>query len=165
MLEKMTNSNWSVADICDQFPDNFSVLPQIFQHYGNIKKCWGEVETILLEEDNNMLIDLLSQEGGGRIVFVQCPNKETAVFGDRLAKIALDHHWAGVIVDGAIRDISTLCKMPICVLASAKNPVRGKQNGGGEIGVIINVGKVTIRPNDIVYADEDGILTASREFF
>jgi regulator of ribonuclease activity A len=161
----MTKNNWLVADICDQFPNNFSVLPQVFQPYGKIKKCQGKIVTILLEEDNRKLIELLGQEGHERVVVVQCQRKDSAVFGDRLAKIALDHNWSGVIVDGAIRDISTLRDMPICVFASAIYPVRGKQNGGGEIGVMIKVGDAVISPNDYLYADEDGIIISAKELF
>jgi regulator of ribonuclease activity A len=161
----MTKNNWLVADICDQFPDNFSVLPQVFKPYGKIKKCQGKIETILLEEDNRKLIELLGQEGSERIVVVQCQRKDSAVFGDRLAKIAIDHNWGGVIVDGAIRDISTLRDMPICVFASAVYPIRGKQNGGGEIGVTLKVGAVALKPNDYIYADEDGIIISTKELF
>jgi regulator of ribonuclease activity A len=161
----MKNNNWLVADICDQFPNDFNVLPQIFHSYGKIKKCQGKIETVLLKEDNRKLIELLSQEGLERIVVVQCRRKESAVFGDRLAKIAIDNSWSGVIVDGAIRDISTLRDMPICVFASAIYPVRGKQNGGGEIGVTLKVGNVVLKPNEYLYADEDGIIISTNELF
>jgi regulator of ribonuclease activity A len=161
----MTKNNWSVADICDEFPDSFSVLPQIFRPYGKIKQCQGKIETVLLEADNRKLIDLLGQEGNGRIVVVQCPKQESALFGDKLANIAIHDHWGGVIVHGAIRDISQLREMPICVFASAIYPIRGKQNGGGEIGVTITVGDAVLRPNDYIYADEDGIIISTKELF
>jgi regulator of ribonuclease activity A len=160
----MTKNNWLVADICDQSPNNFDVLPQIFHSYGKIKKCQGKIETVLLDEDNGKLIELLGQDGSERIVVVQCHRKDSAVFGDQLAKLAIDHHWGGVIVDGAIRDIATLREMPICVFASATYPVRGKQNGGGEIGVIIKIGDTLIKPNDYIYADEDGIIISTKYF-
>ncbi len=159
----MTNNSWSVADICDEFPSSYSVLPQIFRPYGNIKKCHGKIETVLLEADNRKLIELLGNEGNGRIVVVQCPQQESALFGDQLAKLAIDHHWGGVIVHGAIRDIGQLREMPICVFASAIYPVRGQQNGGGEIGAMIKIADTVIRPNDNIYADEDGIITSTKE--
>jgi regulator of ribonuclease activity A len=159
----MINNSWLVADICDQFPVEVSVLPQNFHPYGSIKKCWGKIETVFLEEDNRKLIELLNQEGHWRIVVVQCPKKESAVFGDRLAKLAVDHHWGGVIVDGTIRDIATLREMPICVFATAVHPVRGKQNGGGLIGVTLKIGDVEVNPDDYLYADEDGIIISANE--
>jgi regulator of ribonuclease activity A len=160
----MINNNWLVADICDQFPNDINVLPQIFHSYGKIKKCQGKIETVLLTEDNRKLIELLGNEGSGRIVVVQCPKRESAVFGDRLAKLAINHHWGGVVIDGAIRDIATLREMPICVFASATYPVRGEQNGGGEIGVMIKIGDVLVKPNDFIYADEDGIIISTKFF-
>ncbi len=161
----MTKNNWSVADICDEFPDYVSVLPQVFQPYGKIKKCQGGIETVLLEGDNRKLIELLNEEGEGRILVIQCPKLKSAVLGDRLAKLAIDHHWGGAIVDGAVRDIAALREMPICVYASATYPVRGKLNGGGEIGVVIKIGDVEVKPYDYLYADEDGIIVAATELF
>ena len=159
----MTNNNWLVADICDQHPDKVRVLPPIFHPYGMIKKCQGRIETILLEEDNRKLIELLKQDGNGRIVVVQCHNKESAVFGDQLATHAINHNWAGVIANAAIRDIAQLRDMPICVYASAVYPVRGKLNGGGLIGVALKIGAIEVNPNDYLYADEDGIIITANE--
>ena len=159
----MKHNNWLVADICDQFPDAIRVLPPIFRPYGSIKKCQGKIETILLEEDNRKLIELLKQEGFGRIVVIQCPKPESAVLGDRLATLAIGHHWGGVIVDGAIRDVAQLRDMPICVYASTVFPVRGQLNGGGIIGATLKMGNVEIMPNDYLYADEDGIIIAAKK--
>jgi regulator of ribonuclease activity A len=55
--------------------------------------------------------------------------------------------------------------MPVCVFASATSPVRGKQNGGREVGVTIKVGDTAIKPNDYIYADEDGIIISTKELF
>jgi regulator of ribonuclease activity A len=55
--------------------------------------------------------------------------------------------------------------MPICVFASASYPVRGKQNGGGETGVMMKVGDAVVRPNDYLFADEDGIIISVKELF
>jgi regulator of ribonuclease activity A len=158
----MTTTQWTVADICDEFPGSFHVLPPIFHAYGQLTKCQGKIVTVWLEEDNRALIELLKQEGDGRIVVVQCPKKEAALVGDRLATLAIDHHWGGIIVDGAIRDLANLRTLPLCVFASATYPVRGKLNGGGKIGLTLDLGTVPITPNDYIYADEDGIIVSAQ---
>ncbi|NOU45062.1 MAG: hypothetical protein HOO87_16190 [Methyloglobulus sp.] len=56
----------------------------------------------MLEEDNRKLIELLGNEGNGRIVVVQYPKRTSAIFGDRLTERAMEHHWGSMIIDGAI---------------------------------------------------------------
>ena len=48
--------------------------------------------------------------------------------------------------------------MRVCVFASRVYPVRGEQNGGGEIGVCVDCDGIAVKPLDYIYADSDGVI-------
>jgi regulator of RNase E activity RraA len=70
----------------------------------------------------------------------------------------------GVITDGACRDVSQARELGFPVFARARVPVtargRLRQKSAGEP---VAVGDVTVRPGDVVMADEDGIVVVPRE--
>jgi len=70
----------------------------------------------------------------------------------------------GVITDGACRDVGQARELGFPVFARAQVPVtaRGRLRQKS-VGVPILVGDVTVRPGDVVMADEDGVVVVPRE--
>ena len=70
----------------------------------------------------------------------------------------------GVITDGACRDMGQVRELGFPVFARAQVPAsargRLRQKSAGEP---ILVGDVTVRPGDVVMADEDGVVVVPRE--
>jgi regulator of RNase E activity RraA len=70
----------------------------------------------------------------------------------------------GVITDGACRDVGQARELGFPVFARAQVPVtargRLRQKSAGEPVVI---GEVTVRPGDVVMADEGGVVSVPRE--
>ena len=80
--------------------------------------------------------------------------------GDRLAGLAADNGWSGVIVNGCIRDSAEIADIDVGVLALATNPLKSKKNGDGQSATSVSFAGITIRPDDYLYVDEDGWLVA-----
>jgi regulator of ribonuclease activity A len=80
--------------------------------------------------------------------------------GDMLAARAHDNGWAGVVIDGAIRDSAEIGDIDIGVKALGVNPAKSDKNGEGEVDVELHIGGICFRPGDWVYCDEDGILVS-----
>ena len=159
----MKNSgDWSVADLCDDYSNEISVVNGQFKSYGGKFKAFGRIETVVLNTDNSKLIELLSSDGKGKIAFVTSPNKHAALVGDRLASIAIENNWEAIIVDGAVRDIRTTAEMDVCLYANSVYPVRGARNGGGEVNISTELYGVIINPRDYVYVDNDGVIVSQR---
>ena len=64
---------------------------------------------------------------------------------------------AGVIVDGAVRDIEETRATGLPVYARGVTPRGGSAYGAGEVNVPIACGGVIVNPGDIIVADRDGI--------
>ena len=80
---------------------------------------------------------------------------------DELMGLAYDNGWSGVVVNGPVRDASTLRTIDVGIKALGTNPRKGTKTGAGERDVPIGFGGVTFIPGDIAYCDEDGIVVVA----
>ena len=70
----------------------------------------------------------------------------------------------GIVCDGAIRDRGALAQMEdFPVYARSVTPNGPTKAGPGEIGGPVVVGGRSVRPGDIVAADEDGVVVVPME--
>ena len=102
---------------------------------------------------------MLEGPGDGRVLVVNGgASMRCALLGDMLGDLAVENGWAGVIVNGCIRDSQAIGKLPLGVKARATHPRKSVKAGKGETQVALAFGGVTIAPGDTIYADADGIL-------
>jgi regulator of ribonuclease activity A len=152
------------TDICDEFPDAVMVAEPIFTHYGKRKRFHGPATTIKVYEDNVLVRSALEEAGNGRVLVVDSGGSlRRALLGDNLAGMAADNGWAGVIVNGCIRDSADIATIDVGVMALATMPLKSGKRGDGETGVSVSFAGITIRPGEYLYADEDGLLLSRRE--
>jgi regulator of ribonuclease activity A len=81
--------------------------------------------------------------------------------GDMIAKIAVSNKWAGVIINGAVRDTAILAELPIGLKALGSNPRKSAKTGAGERDVPVEFGGARFEPGALLYSDEDGIVVGS----
>lgn len=75
-----------------------------------------------------------------------------------IAELARGNGWAGLIINGAVRDSATLRTLDIGIKALGTNPRKSTKTGAGQRDVAVEFGGVTFVPGEIAYADEDGIV-------
>ena len=151
---------FSVADLCDAAEESgtaIDVASPIFHNYGGAERFWGAIETVACRDDNSLVRTALTEEGLGRILIVDNGGSmNCAVLGDNLAALGVKNGWAGVIVNGCVRDSAELGKMQLGVLALARHPRRSVKRGEGERGKSARFAGVDFPPGHFVYADPDG---------
>ncbi len=69
----------------------------------------------------------------------------TALMGDMIAASAVANGWAGVVINGAIRDREAIAELPLGVKALGSNPRKSAKAGAGETDVDLLIDGVTIR--------------------
>ena len=89
-------------------------------------------------------------DGGGDI--------SRALMGDIMAAIAEKRGAAGVVIDGAIRDLATISKGTFPMFARAGFHRGPYKNGPGEINVSVSIGGMLVAPGDFVVGDHDGVV-------
>ena len=87
--------------------------------------------------------------------------KPQLMFAELIALAARAAGAAGVIVEGAVRDVEALRQMNFPVWCSGVYPGHVGKAGPGSINIPIVCGGVRVNPGDIIVADDDGVLCAT----
>ena len=154
--------NFRTTDLLDDHPD-LEACDAGLGHYGGLRRFSGPAVTVKCFEDNSLARELLKTPGGGRVLVIDGGgSRRCALVGDLLAAAGQSNGWAGIVVDGCVRDSVVLSTLAIGVMALGIQPRRSEKHGQGVQGVPIDVLGARIRPGDWVYADEDGVVVAAR---
>lgn len=149
----------STADLYDQHGENLASVSLQFQDLGGHTAFTGPIRTIRCREDNGLVKSTLNSPGDGAVLVVDGGGSlNTALMGDMIAGAAVDNGWAGVVINGAIRDRAAIAGLPLGVKALGSNPRKSAKDSAGEADVTVEFGGVTFRPGAVLYADSDGIL-------
>ncbi len=158
-----TTPDFSTCDLCDAHKGDtdgaFRVLPPVFHRYGGRARFCGPVVTVKCFEDNTPVKAALESPGGGRVLVVDgAGSLRRALVGGNIAASAAKNGWAGVVVDGAVRDKAELAAADVGLSALALVPLPTERKAPGQTGIAVQVQGVWVRPGDWLYADEDGIV-------
>ncbi len=149
----------STADLYDEIGERLQSVSLQFQDIGGVTGFSGPVRTVRCFRDNALVKATLSSPGEGAVLVVDGAGAlESALVGDIIAALAADNGWAGLIVNGAIRDRLAIGTLPIGVKALGSNPAKSAKTGAGELDVEVAFGGATFRPGATVWCDADGIL-------
>ena len=158
--------NISTADLCDKYDPELElrIAEPIFRRYGARANFAGQVATLRVFEDNTLLRAALETPGEGRVLVVDGgASTRCALMGDLLAGFALDNAWAGVVINGCIRDSAAINQIAIGIRALTTMPRKSKKQGRGEKDVVLHIAGINIAPGNYLYADADGIVVAERK--
>ena len=152
----------SICDLSDAHAGKVQTLRPGFRHFGQLSKFHGRVTTIRCREDNALLKATLESPGEGRVMVVDGGGSlERALFGDVLGALLRDNGWAGIVINGAVRDVEVVRQMPIAVRALDICPTKPNKVGTGERDVVVSFAGVTFTPGDWLYADENGVIVSA----
>ncbi|MET7685153.1 ribonuclease E activity regulator RraA [Streptomyces sp. NPDC005423] len=127
--------------------------------FGGTRAFRGRIVTVQCDEDNVLARQALSEAGEGRVLVVDGGGSlRCALMGDQMAELAVENGWAGVIVNGAVRDVVALRRLPFGLAARGSNPLKSGKWGTGRRDVDVTFGGVTFRPGDTVCVDDDGLV-------
>lgn len=102
---------------------------------------------------------MLSGPGHGRVLVVDGGGSvHCALMGDVIAGLAVDNGWAGVVINGAVRDVAALRTLDLGVKALGSNPRKSTKTGAGERDVPVTFGGCTFTPGAELHSDDDGIV-------
>ena len=88
-------------------------------------------------EDNALLKSTLSDwpEPEGAVLVVDGGGSlRSALVGDIIAGIAVERGWAGLVINGAVRDSVALDELEIGIKALGTNPRKSSKTGAGQVG-------------------------------
>jgi regulator of ribonuclease activity A len=151
----------ATTDLCDAHGDTVRVVAPLFRDFGGARHFAGRIATVKVHEDNVLVRAAFEEKGEGRVLVIDGGGSlRVALVGDQLAAIAANNGWAGIVVNGCIRDSEAISAIALGVKAIATCPRKSAKRGWGERDVPVTFGGVTFTPGEWLCADADGIVVA-----
>ncbi len=155
---------FATADLFDNHADELEVCAPIFRDFGGHTDFCGPILTLKIFESFGKTKSLLATDGGGHVLVIDGGGSlRCAMLGDKLAQLAIDHNWKGILVNGCVRDSAAISKLSIGVKALATNPTRPSPDGEGQLNVPVRFAGVTFHPGHFLYADADGVVLSEHD--
>ncbi|WP_027285349.1 RraA family protein [Rubritepida flocculans] len=153
-----------VANIGDVM-NRMQALSGTFHPYGGVKRVCGPAFTVKARSGDNLMLHRAVDmaEPGDIIVCDGNGDLTVALMGDLMLGHAAKRGVAGVVLDGAVRDVASLARMQLGVWARGHTPAGPWKEGPGEIGTPIACGGQVVMPGDLICCDEDGVVVVPRE--
>ncbi|MBB3049542.1 RraA family protein [Prauserella isguenensis] len=120
----------------------------------------GRAFTVLCRPgDNQGIHEALATAGRGDVLVVDGGGHSgRALMGELIAHRAMNRGIAGMIIDGAVRDVDALREAGFPVWAVGVSPAGPYKSGPSRLGTDVSVGGVVVHRGDIVVADADGVI-------
>jgi len=108
-------------------------------------------------------VEAIDRAGPGDVIVVDAGGGPKAIWGELASWSARGRKLAGVVVDGAIRDLDAILELGFPAFSRSVSPDAGEPKGHGEIGVEVVVGGQKVRPGDWIVGDASGVVVVPRE--
>lgn len=103
-------------------------------------------------------VEAVDQAKEGDVIVIDAGGVGPAVWGELASHSAKGKKIAGVVINGAIRDVVEIRKISFPAFAKIITPQAGEPKGLGEIGIPITISGIKIFSGDWVIGDDDGVI-------
>ena len=154
----------SLPDLSDQYSEQIQVGKLALKSYGSEHSIAGEIYTVSCSDDNSIVKDILSREGKSKVLVIDASGvTHASMIGDQIAESAVKNHWAGIVVNGCIRDVEELKNLPIGIFAKGVVAQKTNKKNHGFEDVLISFGSVVMSSGKWIYIDQNGWLVADNK--
>jgi 4-hydroxy-4-methyl-2-oxoglutarate aldolase len=152
-----------VAVAVDQCPGGGQIDPAIrpLRPAGQQPRLFGQAVTVRCEApDFGAVLHVLDVMRPGQVLVIDAGgHRDTAMIGDILSGHLRAKGVAGVVCDGAVRDVGTLAGWDDFAVFSRWITPRGPTGADrGAINRPVVIGGCTVHPGDLVVGDDDGLI-------
>ena len=168
---KQKLSQLDVASICDAVKqrnlteDSFQVLDAGLRPVQTGLKLIGRAFTVRCHEDFLTVLHALAEAQPDDVLVIDTQKSRRAVLGELFSTEAARRGLAGIVVDGACRDSTGIRKLGFPVYARFTNPMAGTTSRFFGVQEPVNCGGAVVRPGQIVFGDDDGLVVAETAVF
>lgn len=156
-------SKVSTANICDA-QHRQGAMRGIVQRSGKERRMIGRAVTVQTAAgDWAKPVEAIDIAKPGDVIVVDAGGGERAVWGELASRSAIRNNIAGLVVDGAIRDLEEIRESGFPCYSRFVSPEAGEPMGFGGIGPKIMCGGVTVRNGDWIIGDSDGVVVVPVE--
>ncbi|TDF35422.1 RraA family protein [Alteromonadaceae bacterium M269] len=154
----------SPADYANFLPVNQVLDFGIKELWPGILRIAGPAYTVQLSPGDHLMMHAAIYEAPeGSIIVVTGSGNEFAVAGGNVCAIAQKRGIQGFVIDGVIRDVAEIRESRFPVFARGVVPIPGMKKVVTPLNQSICCAGCTVNPNDIVIADEEGVVVLPQD--
>ena len=151
----------SLPDLSDQHSDQIQIGKLALQSFGGIHSISGEIYTVSCSDDNSVVKDILSRKGKHKVLVIDASGvTHASMIGDQIAASAVKNNWAGIVVNGYVRDVEELKNFPIGIFAKGAVAQKTNKKNHGFEDVLVAFGSAVMTSGKWIYIDQNGWLIA-----
>lgn len=123
-------------------------------------KLIGNAVTVKVRPGDNLMVHKAIDTAQPRDVIVVDAGGDLtqAIIGELMMRHAQRRGIAGLVINGAVRDMGTISNDTYPVYAAGITHRGPYKDGPGEINFPVSIGGMVIHPGDIIVGDEDGVV-------
>jgi len=162
----------SVADACNIVVGRWTYVGHDIKNQINGKRFAGPAKTVvegLVDGTNppSLAIDAIDSAEKGDVLVIGFVGdaSDCALLGGMMAAGAMVNGMAGVMLDGAVRDVPEIRReydLPVAARSISPGSTVGRY-GTLDSNVPVTVGGVLVAPGDLVVSDIDGVVVVPKE--
>jgi len=160
-LEQLASS--LVSDVFGRWAGALGLMPVAGLAPGRVVA--GPALTVRTRPGDNLVVHkALDLARPGEVLVVAAGGQgDRAILGGLMGQYAATRGIAALVVDGAVRDRTTLDELAPPVFATGLSHLGPYKDGPGELRGAVSLAGVAVRDGDLVVGDEDGIAVIPRE--
>ena len=153
-----------VANVSDSMGRMTAAGTRLRPYHGGGKRLTGAALTVKSRPgDNLMFHKALDMAEPGDVIVVDAGGELTnSMMGELMAHHAVARNIAGLVINGAIRDLDEIRQLGLPVFAAGVTHRGPYKDGPGEVNVPVSIDGMVVMPGDLVIGDEDGLLCVPR---
>ena len=98
----------------------------------------------------------------GDVIVVYAGSKQVAIWGELASWSCKQRGIAGIVIDGAVRDVAEIRRLRFPVFAKYVVPNAGEPKGFGELNAAITCGGQEVGPGDWIIGDDNGVVVVPK---
>ncbi len=127
-------------------------------------KAAGRAVTVAtFEGDWAKTVEAIDIAKEGDVIVIYNGSPHVAPWGELATLSCINRKIAGVVIDGAVRDVDDIRRLNFPVFAVSIVPNAGEPKGFGEINAEIKCGGETVKPGDYIVGDDNGVVVVPKE--
>lgn len=151
-------ARYTVPELCDGMEVFRTMEPDIKPMVGNAKIIGTAFTIDVPAGEGGFIADVLPRVKADEVIVIAGKGYiRSSYWGDHRSLCARKLGAAGIVIDGAFRDIEGCEAVGIPIFARAVTPGTALKSGQGQSGIAVSCGGVTVMPGDIIVGDRNGI--------